>query len=246
MTQAHVNEEPSVPERALAVGAHPDDLEYLLGGTVAKWVQAGCTVRFVMATNGDAGVHVPGITRAEAALIREAEQRKAAEALGVEKVIFLGYHDGELEATVKLRREIVREIRLFKPDVVMCFDPTHLYFPTFINHPDHRASGQATLDAVTPLPFTPKAFEGSEELQGAASEPHHVKEVLVTYCADPDTWIDITDTIDVKIKALQQHASQFRDAEKADAIVRGRDAEAGEAIGVAYAEPFKRIVMIPR
>jgi len=246
MTYVSANEEPAVPQRALVIAAHPDDIEYLAGGTVAKWVRAGSVVRYVMVTNGDAGVHVPGITREKAACIREAEQRSAAQVLGVERVVFLGYHDGEVEPTLKLRRELVREIRLFKPDIVICFDPTHLYFPTFVNHPDHRAAGQAALDAVTPLPFTPKAFEGSEELRGEALEPHHVNEVLVMYSADPNTWIDISDTIDLKIESLQQHASQFSDGQKADRIIREMGATSGAEVGIPYAEPFRRIVMVPR
>ena len=245
MTEAYANKEPAVPQREMVIAAHPDDIEYLAGGTVAKWVRAGSVVRYVMVSTGDAGIYGPGMTREKAARIRESEQRSAAKVIGVERVVFLWYHDGEVEPTLKLRRELVREIRLFKPDTVICFDPTHVYFRGYINHPDHRAVGQASLDAVTPLPFCPLVFAGSEELRGKALEPHHVKDVLVMFPLDPNTWIDISDTIDLKIESLRQHVSQFPDGQKVERTLREMGARNGADMDISYVEPFRRIVLEP-
>ncbi len=240
-----INNEPPPPRRALVIAAHPDDIEFVVAGTVAKWVQAGARMRYVLVTSGDAGSHQPGITREELARIREAEQRAAARAVGVvdeDGVVFLGYHDGEVEPTLALRRDLVREIRRFKPDAVVCFDPTRLFVGNrYINHPDHRAVGQAALDAVAPTAAMPLAFVEQRE-QGL--EPHRVKEVFVASTSDPDTWIDITDTIVLKIEALRQHASQFPDGWDPGEMIREWAAESGAQVGGPYAEPFRRIVLI--
>lgn len=239
MTQ--INEEPLPPQRAMIIAAHPDDIEFVVAGTVAKWVQAGAQARYVLVTSGDAGSHQPGITREELARVREAEQRAAARTVGVDEVVFLGYHDSEVEPTLALRRDLVREIRRFKPDTVVCFDPTLLFVSDgYINHPDHRAVGQAALDAVAPTAAMPLAFV---KLREEGLEPHRVKEVLVAATADPDTWIDITDTIDLKIEALRQHASQFPHGWDPGEMIREWAAESGAKVNVPYAEAFKRIVL---
>ena len=239
MTQ--INEEPLPPQRAMIIAAHPDDIEFVVAGTVAKWVQAGAQARYVLVTSGDAGSHQPGITREELARVREAEQRAAARTVGVDEVIFLGYHDSEVEPTLALRRDLVREIRRFKPDTVVCFDPTLLFVSDgYINHPDHRAVGQAALDAVAPTAAMPLAFV---ELREEGLEPHRVKEILVAATADPDTWIDITDTIDLKIEALRQHVSQFPHGWDPGEMIREWAAESGAKADVPYAEAFKRIVL---
>ena len=236
-----INEEPLPPQRAMIVAAHPDDIEFVVAGTVAKWVQAGAQARYVLVTSGDAGSHQPGITREELARVREAEQRAAARTVGVDEVVFLGYHDSEVEPTLALRRDLVREIRRFKPDTVVCFDPTQLFIGDgYINHPDHRAAGQAALDAVAPTAAMPLAFV---ELREEGLGPHRVKEVLVAATADPDTWIDISNTIDLKIAALRQHASQFPHGWDPGEMIREWAAESGAKVNAPYAEAFKRIVL---
>jgi LmbE family N-acetylglucosaminyl deacetylase len=239
MTQ--INEEPLPPQRTMIIAAHPDDIEFVVAGTVAKWVQAGAQARYVLVTSGDAGSHQPGITREELARVREAEQRAAARTVGVDEVVFLGYHDSEVEPTLALRRDLVREIRRFKPDTVVCFDPTLLFVSDgYINHPDHRAVGQAALDAVAPTAAMPLAFV---ELREEGLEPHRVKEIFVAATADPDTRIDISDTIDLKIEALRQHASQFPHGWDPGEMIREWAAESGAEVNVPYAEAFKRIVL---
>jgi len=242
---AHINKETPSPQRAMIIAAHPDDIEFVVAGTAAKWVRAGTRVRYVLVTSGDAGSHQPGITREELARVREAEQRAAARVVGVDGVdalVFLGYRDGEVEPTLALRRDLVREIRRFKPDTVVCFDPTRLFVGNrYINHPDHRAVGQAALDAIAPLAAMPLAFV---EQQDDDLEPHRVKEIFVASSSEPDTWIDITDTIALKIEALRQHASQFPDGWDPEEMIREWAAESGAKVGVPYAEAFRRIVLV--
>jgi LmbE family N-acetylglucosaminyl deacetylase len=245
MTVTEINEEnkePLPPQRVLVIAAHPDDIEFVVAGTVVKWVQAGATARYVLVTSGDAGSHQPGITREELARIREREQRAAARVAGVDDVVFLGYPDGEVEPTLALRRDLVREIRYFRPDTVICFDPTRLFVGNrYINHPDHRATGQAALDAIAPVAAMPLVFV---ELREEGLEPHRVREVLVASTLDPDTWVDITDTIDLKIEALRQHASQFPDGWDPGDMLREWATESGKKIGVPYAEAFRRFVLV--
>jgi LmbE family N-acetylglucosaminyl deacetylase len=236
------NTEPTPPERAMIIAAHPDDIEFVVAGTAAKWARAGTAVRYVLATSGDAGSHVSGITREEVARIREEEQRAAARIAGVEDVVFLGYHDGEVEPTLVLRRDLVREIRRFKPDIVICYDPTHLLMGNrYINHPDHRAVGLAALDAIAPAAAMPLVFP---ELREEGLEPHQVKEVFITSSSESDTWIDISDTIEIKIEALRQHTSQFPDGWDPGEMIRGWAVENGEKASLPYAEVYRRIILV--
>lgn len=226
----------------MIIAAHPDDIEFVVAGTAAKWAQAGTRVTYVLVTSGDAGSHQPGITREQLARIRENEQRAAAQVAGVEEVIFLGYHDCEVEPTLALRRDLVREIRRFKPDIVVCYDPTRLFVgDRYINHPDHRAVGQAALDAIAPTVAMPLVFP---DLLDEGLEPHRVKEVLVASSPQPDTWIDITATIDLKIEALRRHASQFPDGWDPNDRLREWASETGKEIGVPYAESFRRLILV--
>ena len=236
------NEEPRPPERVLVIAAHPDDIEFTVAGTVAKWTQAGTQVWYVLATSGDAGSHEPGMTREKLARIREAEQRAAARVAGVEEVVFLGYRDGEVEPTLALRRDLVRQVRRFKPDAVICSDPTWLFGGNqYINHPDHRAVGQAALDAVAPMAAMPLAFA---EMREEGLEPHQVGEVFVASPSEANTWIDITGTIDLKIEALRQHASQFADGWDPSEMIRAWAAETGAKAGLPYAESFRRMILV--
>lgn len=240
MTQT--NEEPAPPERAMVIAAHPDDIEFVVAGSLAKWVQAGTRVRYVLATSGDAGSHEPGMSRQALARIREAEQRAAAQVVGVDEVVFLGYPDCEVEPTLALRRDLVREIRRFKPDTIVCFDPTRLFVDGgYINHPDHRAVAQAAVDAVAPTASMPLAFE---DLREQGLEPHRVKELLVASNSESNVWIDISETIELKIEALRQHASQFTDGWDPGEMLRDWAVQSGEKAGVPYAEAYRRIVLV--
>ena len=238
MTKA--NNEPLSPQRAMVIAAHPDDIEFVVAGTVAKWVQAGTRVAYVLATRGDAGAHEPNVTRQALARIREAEQRASARVVGVDEVVFLGYADGLVEPTLALRRDLVRQIRRFRPDTVICFDPTRLFVGGgYINHPDHRAVGQAALDAISPTAAMPLSFA---ELSEEGLEPHRVQQIMVTSTQHPDTWIDIGNTLELKIEALRQHVSQLRNGRDYVALVRGWARENGTQAGLVYAEAFLRIV----
>lgn len=239
-----INSEPMPPERLMVMMAHPDDVEFLLGGTVAKWAQAGTVVSYVLATRGDAGSHEPGMTRHKLGQLREAEQREAARVFGVQEVQFLGYHDGEVEPTLTLRRELVRHIRRFKPDAVATFDPTNLFVrDNYINHPDHRAMGQAVLDAVAPAAAMPLNFV---DLIEEGLVPHRVKTVWLAVPTSPNTWIDITEVIELKLISLYKHHSQFDgNHERINTLLKEWAAEAGQHLGVTYAEGFKRLVLGP-
>jgi LmbE family N-acetylglucosaminyl deacetylase len=237
MTQ--INNEPIVPQRALVISAHPDDIEFVVAGTVAKWVRAGSKVRYVVATSGDAGTHRTDVTREELARTREAEQRAAARIVGVEEVVFLRYPDGQVEPSIALRRDLVREIRRLQPDTVVCFDPTRIFVRgSYINHPDHRAVGQAALDAISPTAAMPLSFP---EQIAEGLKPHRVRQILVASSPTPDTYVDISETIDLKIEALRQHVSQLDGRRDYLGTTRQWAIDTGAEAGLPYAEAFMRI-----
>jgi LmbE family N-acetylglucosaminyl deacetylase len=216
--------------------AHPDDAEFTVAGTVASWVAAGCEVTYVVCTDGNAGSHEPGITREMLAQIRRAEQREACEILGVSETVFLGYDDGVLQPTLELRRDLVRVIRQYKPEVIIAWDPTRLFSGNrYINHPDHRAAAQATLDAVAPASAMPLLWPET----GA---PHRVRRIYVYGNDEPNLWVEITETIEQKIVALKKHASQMGDWDPTDRI-KNWNAEVGKEKGMAYAESFRVITL---
>jgi LmbE family N-acetylglucosaminyl deacetylase len=191
-----------VPRSAMTIFAHPDDAEFIVSGTVARWTGAGCEVTFVVITSGNVGTHNAADTREGLARMREAEQREAARVLGVKNVVFLGYDDCELAPTLELRRRLVREIRKHRPEVVICGDPQAWFFEDYyINHPDHRAAATAALEAVFPC----AEMELLWPEEGAA---HEVRAVYVCATHSPNTWIDITATIDTKIASLRAYGSQ--------------------------------------
>jgi LmbE family N-acetylglucosaminyl deacetylase len=229
--------ENGIPGSAMVIIAHPDDAEFTMAGTVALWARAGCRVIYVVCTDGNAGSHEPGMTKEQLARIRRSEQRAACDTLGVHRVEFLGYDDGQLQPTLALRRDLVRAIRQHRPEVILTSDPTVLFAgDRYINHPDHRAAGQAALDAVAPASEMPLLWP---EL-GA---PHKVDHVFVRGNGEPNTWIDISDTIDVKIAALRQHASQMGDWDPTDRIKKW-NASVGEEKGMAYAENYRVITLL--
>jgi len=225
-------------ERVLVVTAHPDDSEFGAGGTVAKLAKEGCEVVYVIVTNGNKGSSDRSMTPERLARIREEEQRNAARTLGVERVAFLGYPDGEVEDTRDLRRDVSREIRRWRPDLVICQNPRRTYL-LGASHRNHRIVGGVTLDCIYPLARDHMAFP---ELL-PAFEPHKVREVYVMQWENPQLVVDISETIEAKIKALACHASQFSDFSAVEARVRERSRQLGQAKGYAYAEAFDRIVI---
>jgi len=227
----------NVPHSAMVIVAHPDDAEFTMAGTVAAWTRRGCRVIYVLCTDGNAGSHEPGMTRERLAEIRRAEQRAACAILGVQEVIFLGYEDGLLEPSLELRRELVRLIRAYKPEVVLTTDPTRFFSgDSYINHPDHRAAGQAALDAVAPAAEMPLLWP-------EVGAPHKVQRVYVYGNDEANVWVDVSTTIEHKIAALKQHASQMGDWDPTERV-KAWNAEAGAEKGLAYAEKFRVIHLV--
>lgn len=237
----HINDrEEQAPARVLVVMAHPDDPEYFCGGTIAKWVKEGSKVWYVICTSGQAGSDKNDTNPDDLAIIRENEQLGAAKYIGVEKVVFLRHPDGFLENTIELRRKLVREIRLFRPEVVVCGDPTIYMGDNFINHPDHRAAASATMEAVYPLASSPMIFNDLEE-EGLRA--HSVHKLYIFTWQKTNTWIDITETIDTKVEALRMHHSQLADLDPTDQI-RTAAARSAKFLRMKYAEPFRVIRLI--
>ncbi len=199
-------------ERVLGVFAHPDDPEFFAGGTFARWAALGADITFVIATNGDKGSADPEMTSSRLAEIREAEEKAAAAALGVKEVIFLRYPDGELAPTLALRRDIVRIIRMKRPDVVVTTDPTVYWYGTrAINHPDHRAIGVSTLEAVFPTARDRLNFPELERDEGL--DVHKTPLVYIAGAAEPTVKVDVTAYVEMKINSLRCHVSQIADME---------------------------------
>jgi LmbE family N-acetylglucosaminyl deacetylase len=230
----------SNPIRVLVILAHPDDPDFFCGGTLARWVQEGYEVAYVLATSGERGSNDPQMSPERLALIRQEEQRAAARELGVREVTFLGYPDGSLVPSLDLRRDLTRQIRRHRPDIVVTCDPTLRYRPRSLNHPDHRAIGDAALDAVFPDSRNPLQFP---ELLTEGLQPHHVREVYIAGAAEPDTEVDITATFDRKLAALRCHRSQISDFEALEARLREWHRADGSDGAVRYVERFRRVVL---
>ena len=225
-------------ERVMVITAHPDDSEFGAGGTVARFTKEGREVVYCIVTNGNKGSSDRTMTPERLATIRAEEQRQAARVLGVERVIFLGYPDGEVEDTRDLRRDVSREIRRVRPDLVVCQNPNRTY-NLGASHRDHRTVGGVVIDCVYPLARDHLAFP---ELM-PEFEPHKVREVYVMQWNEPHVVNDITEVMDLKIKALACHASQFADFSAVEKRVRERNKELGAPKGYAFAETFDRIVI---
>ena len=206
--------------RVLGVFAHPDDPEFFAGGAFAKWAADGAEITFVIATSGDKGSADPDMTGERLAELREVEEREAAATLGVKDVVFLRYKDGELFPTLELRRDITRMIRLKKPDVVVTLDPTRWYSSRGINHPDHRAIGAATLEAVFPTARDRLNLIEHERDEGLA--PHKVSVVYIAGAVEPNTTIDVTDAVERQIESLRAHKTQISDMDKMAERIRER------------------------
>jgi LmbE family N-acetylglucosaminyl deacetylase len=222
--------------RALVVFAHPDDAEFGFGGTVARWAGEGTEVHYVCATDGSAGSNTPGEDRDFMRPIRAREMEAAAEVLGVSSLTFLGFTDGELVCDLELRRAVTREVRRQRPDVLMGPDPARLWNSTrdYVNHPDHKAAGEAVLCAVMPDAPTRVQFA---DLLDEGFEPFEVPNLWLG-SEDADTYVDISGSMDVKLKALACHESQVKQLPFED-WVRRRAAELGARAGMEYAEGFR-------
>jgi LmbE family N-acetylglucosaminyl deacetylase len=224
-----------VPKSAMTIFAHPDDAEFSCSGTVAKWARAGCKITYILITSGNAGTHDTRYTPESLMDVREREQRNACAVLGAKHIEFLRHDDGRLVADLNLRRELVRLIRKYKPEVVFCGDPTQVFWlNNRINHPDHRAAALAAIDAIFPA----SEMELLWPEDGPAWKVHGV---YVRTSEGVNTWIDICDTIDLKIKALREHHSQLDDNTGLEDMIRERSAEAGKEQGLAFAENFRVI-----
>lgn len=227
--------------RILVVAAHPDDVDFGMAGTIATWTDAGIEVVYCIATNGDAGGNDPSVSRPDMAVLRQAEQIAAAKAVGVNDVRFLGYPDGRLEPSLGLRRDIARVIRQVRPDRVACQSPERNYARIPASHPDHRAAGSATLDAVYPDARNPFAFP---ELADEGLEAWIVHDVWIAGGPQPDRFVDITDTFDRKVAALRAHESQTGHMDDLEDFLRtmlGRTAAMGNLPDGRLAEAFQLI-----
>jgi LmbE family N-acetylglucosaminyl deacetylase len=205
-------------ERALAVMAHPDDVDFGAAGTIAQWTDAGVDVVYCIITDGDAGGFDPAVPRSEIGGIRQAEQRAAAKAVGVDDVVFLGYPDGRLEVTLDLRRDISRVIRQKRPQRILLQSPERNWERIYASHPDHLAAGEATMCAVYPdarNPFT------HLELAEEGLEAWTVGETWVMSTgANANRYVDVTDVFDRKVEALRAHESQTSHMDNLENMLR--------------------------
>lgn len=231
-----------IPARALAVYAHPDDPEISAGATLAKWAASGAEVHVLVTTLGDKGSNDPDADPVALAATRAAETDAAARVLGVAGTANLGFGDGELDDSRDLRAAICRHIREVKPEVVLCPDPTAVFFgDRYINHRDHRVTGWATLDAVSPAAGNPHYF-AEQIAEGLV--PHHVSAIYCSGTFEPNAWVDVGEWLDTKIDALFEHTSQLADTgEWFRTFLRERAEDEGRLAGVLYAEGFRRITV---
>jgi LmbE family N-acetylglucosaminyl deacetylase len=220
--------------RAMILFAHPDDAEFGCGGTVARWAREGCAVHYVCITDGSAGSNDPGTTRETMRVVREREMRAAADVLGVSSVTFLGEVDGFLAVTPDTRRKVTREVRRLRPEVLVAPDPSRLWSGNgYINHADHKAAGELALCAVMPDAPTRVMFQ---ELEAEGLEPNEIPNLYLS-AEEADTFVDISETLSVKLKALGAHASQL--GPDVEERVTARAREVGERAGCEFAEGFR-------
>ncbi len=222
---------------ALVLFAHPDDAEFMCGGTLAGWARGGCDVHYVVITDGSAGSNEPGVTRAQLRPIREREQRAAADVLGVRSVTMLGEVDGTLEVTLDTRRKVCREVRRLRPEVIVAPDPSRLWTDNYVNHWDHKQAGLLALTVVMPDAPTRPMFP---ELEDEGLEPFEVPNLWLS-SNEPDTYVDITDTMDTKLAALAEHVSQGTGEAEPWVRKRAEELAAQSELGCTYAEGFKAL-----
>ncbi len=225
----------------MAISAHPDDNEFTCVGTLARWAKMGTRVIYVLCTSGDVGIDEPGMTRDRAAQIREAESLEAARIAGVNQVVFLREPDGLLQATLELRKKIVREIRRYKPEVIMTGDPTIIWSGSdYINHPDHRAAALAALDATFPASGQPNLFE---ELEQEGLTAHKVRKVYAHAWEKADVFINIEETMDIKVAALRAHKSQLKDWDP-ESMLKEWASDTAKGKEMQYAEGFRVVTLL--
>jgi len=219
-------DDPTGVRRALVVTAHPDDVDFGAAGTVAAWVKAGVQVAYCVATDGDAGGSDRSVSRADMASLRRQEQRAAAAEVGVTDVTFLGFPDGQLSASLPLRRDIARVVRQFRPERLICQSPERNWDRIGASHPDHLATGEAALCAAYPDARNPFAFP---ELLEMGLEPHSVGEVWLMASPRANRAVEVTAVFEQKLRALLCHVSQVGHAVGFEARLRSW----GEANAVA-------------
>lgn len=237
----HQDKESFKPNIILCVGAHPDDMEGWAAGSLLQWIEKGAIVFYLVLTNGNRGSTDRAADPDQLRATRQDEQKAAANFMGIKKVFYCDYDDGELANSTAVRRDIVRIIRTIKPDTVITWDPTMVYCAdlNLINHTDHRACGQATLDALYPLARDHLSFP--ELLSAENLEPHAVKTTLLINTVAPNFVVDISGTIGKKIQALHMHASQFPDASRCRSFVERMATVCAKSHPFSYAEAFVRI-----
>jgi LmbE family N-acetylglucosaminyl deacetylase len=215
--------------RILSITAHPDDIDFSAAGTIATWTDAGIDVTYCVVTDGDAGGFDENFPRADMAPLRRAEQIAAAKCVGVQDVRFLGYPDGQVEASLSLRRDLARVIRQVRPDRVLCPSPERNFARIGVSHPDHRAVGSAALDAVYPDARNPFAFPELREHESLAAWT--VREVWIAGTMAPNHYVDMTSTFPRKVAALRAHESQTGHMDDLPGVLRTRLARMAEAAG---------------
>ena len=241
---------------AMIIGAHPDDNDFGAAATLALWAKQGKKIVWVVMTDGTEGSEIPSQNDEELMLLREQEQRHACEVYGIRDVEFLRNRDGHLFNTEDARRGVVRLIRKYRPRVVFTHDPTqHIIGPDpdenpqatgYLNHPDHRATGNIVLDSIFPFSGNPRSFR---ELLAEDLQPYRVHEVYLFGTAQANTYIDVSETIDIKAEGLMQHASQFnpedkerlRERMRERAAIVAKDAKEKKGLDIQFAEAFRRI-----
>jgi LmbE family N-acetylglucosaminyl deacetylase len=226
----------ATPATVLAVYAHPDDPDVAAGGTLARWATSGGVVHVCICADGDKGSNDPSARPADVVAVRRQEVAAAGAVLGVKAHHWLGYRDGEIGDDRELRAALVRLVREVRPDVVVAPDPTAVFFGQhYVNHRDHRMVGWATIDAVAPAAANPHYFPD----EGPA---HKVAALFLSGTLDPDVWVDVSETIDVKAAAVACHSSQLGEGgEWLRRAVRQRAEEAGREAGVRFAEGYRRV-----
>ncbi len=230
-------------ERILVVAAHPDDIDFGTAGSIATWTDEGIEVVYCLVTDGDAGGSDRDLPRPKMAELRRAEQTAAAKVVGVTDLVFLAYPDGRVQPTIELRRDISRVIRQVRPQRVIGMSPERNYQRIYASHPDHLATGEATLSAVYPDARNP--FAHPELLEEEGLEPWTVPEVWMVAIAEPDTFVDTTDVLDRKLEALRCHVSQHPDPGALEDLLRGWGAMIAQRAGLPegrLAEGFLRVV----
>ena len=227
----------------MSIHAHPDDQDFTVAGTLARWARAGCQIVSVIVTSGDAGSNDPSKSAAykpELARLREAEQQAANKVLGIGQTVFLRYPDGEVVPSIGLRRDLTRVIRKHRPEVVVTGDPSaRFYGNEYVNHPDHRAVSEAAIYAVFPSAGSRMIFA---DLLDEGLPPHEVKRLYIHGNDAPDTWVDITSTMEIKIDALKKHFSQG-DTHDSEQMLRDWAQEEGKPKGMPYAESFRVMLL---